>query len=181
MAFVVAVVPYDSEWPARFRELAGPIREVLGSVALRIDHVGSTSIPGLAAKPIIDIQISVQDFHLFESYGGPLQSLGYVFRSENPELTKRYFREKPGSERIHVHVRRAGSWAEQFALLFRDFLRAYDEEARKYEELKRELAERFRTDRHAYTDAKQPFIWDLMGRADRWSQEVGWVPGPSDA
>jgi GrpB-like predicted nucleotidyltransferase (UPF0157 family) len=78
-------------------------------------------------------------------------------------------------------VRRAGSWAEQFALLFRDYLRKHPDEARRYAALKHQLAAQLRTDRHGYTEAKGPFIWELMGRADRWSQEVGWEPGPTDA
>lgn len=181
MINVVEIVPYSSDWPVRFRQLAKDIRGALGEVAIRIDHIGSTSIPGLAAKPIIDMRISVADFDPLDEYRLPLEGLGYVFRADNPELTKRYFREPLGSPRTHIHVRRSGSWAEQFALLFRDYLRLHPEEAREYEDLKRSLASKFRGDRHGYTDAKQPFIWGLMGRADRWSQEVGWLPCPSDA
>src|SRR5262249_3169490 len=77
-----------------------------------------------------------------------------------------------------IHVRRAGSWAEQFALLFRDYLRVHPGDRDRYAELKRVLARRLQEDRHAYTEAKVPFIWEVMSRADRWSQEVGWAPGP---
>jgi Uncharacterized conserved protein len=181
MAYVVEIAPYDADWPKQFRHLAEGMRQAFGPVAIRIDHIGSTAIPGLAAKPIIDIQVSVADFEPLDLYRLPLEELGYVFRAQNPELTKRYFRESPGSPRTHVHVRRAGSWAEQFSLLFRDYLRLHTEEAQRYEQIKRDLADQYRDDRHGYTDAKQPFIWELMGRADRWSQEVGWSPGPSDA
>jgi GrpB-like predicted nucleotidyltransferase (UPF0157 family) len=104
-----------------------------------------------------------------------------VFRAENPERTKRYFRESPGQRRTHIHVRRAGSFSEQLALLFRDYVRAHSAEADAYAALKRELAESHRHDRHAYTEAKQPFIWEVIARADAWAQEVGWAPGPSDA
>jgi GrpB-like predicted nucleotidyltransferase (UPF0157 family) len=176
----VTIVPYDAKWPARFRELAVPLRHALGDVARRIDHIGSTSVPGLDAKPIIDMQISVQSFEPLDAYRDPLESLGYVFRSENEERTKRYFREPPGTPRTHVHVRQAGSWAEQFALLFRDYLRAHPEAARDYATVKYQLAAQFAEDRHGYTDAKTPLTWDVMQQADRWSQQTGWQSGPSD-
>ena len=78
-------------------------------------------------------------------------------------------------------MRRAGNFSEQFALLFRDYLRAHADEAAAYERLKRQLAVEFADDRHAYTDAKVPFTWDLVRRADVWAQRVGWEPGRSDA
>jgi GrpB-like predicted nucleotidyltransferase (UPF0157 family) len=149
-------------------------------VALRIDHIGSTSIPGLAAKPIIDIQISVATLEPLDSFRDPLEALGYVFRVDNSERTKRYFREAPGTRREHIHVRTAGSWGEQFALLFRDYMRTHPNEAAKYALLKRNLVERYRDERHAYTEAKGPFIWSIMRRATDWSQDVGWEPGPTD-
>lgn len=181
MSYVVEIVPYDPIWPARFEQLGSELRAAVGTSALRIDHIGSTAIPGLAAKPIIDIQISVAAFEPLDAYRIPLERLGYVFRADNTERTKRYFREAPGTPRRHIHARRAGSWAEQFALLFRDYLRTHAEEARSYEALKYQLVARYREDRHGYTDAKAPFIWEIMAKADRWSQEVGWEPGPSDA
>jgi GrpB-like predicted nucleotidyltransferase (UPF0157 family) len=177
----VVIIPYDPEWPNLFAYLGGALRAGLGDIALRIDHIGSTSVPGLDAKPIIDVQISVAALEPLSAYRGQLESLGYVFRADNTELTKRYFREPPGSRRTHIHVRRAGSFSEQFALLFRDYLRAHAEDARCYAKVKYRLAEAYRHDRHRYTDAKIPHVWEVMAEADRWSQEVGWGPGPTDA
>jgi len=156
------------------------MRDALGATALRIDHIGSTSVPGLDAKPIVDIQISVADLEPLAAYRDTLGGLGFIHRVDNPELTKRYFREGPGQRRTHVHVRRHGSWAEQFALLFRDYLRARPDEAELYAAVKRRLAAEFGDDRERYTTGKEPFIWELMRRADRWSQETGWRPAPSD-
>ena len=181
MGEALVIVPYDPCWPRLFRELGVSIRSALGTVALRIDHIGSTSIPGLAAKPVIDVQVSVAGFEPLDAYCAPLKSLGFVFRADNPDLTKRYFRESPGTRRTHIHVRRAGSWSEQFALLFRDYLRVHDDDARRYAEVKRRLAAQFGEDRHGYTDAKGPIIWEIMERAACWSQESGWEPGRSDA
>jgi GrpB-like predicted nucleotidyltransferase (UPF0157 family) len=177
----VEIVAYDPSWPARFAELGRELRAGLGEVALRIDHIGSTAVPGLAAKPVIDIQISVADLEPLATYRQSLERLGYVYRADNLERTKRYFREPPGRRRTHVHVRRAGSFSEQWALLFRDYLRAHREVAAEYEAVKRRLALRFRDDRHGYTNAKVPFLWEVIHRADDWAQARGWLPGPSDA
>lgn len=176
----VEIAEYDALWPILFRERGERLREALANVALRIDHIGSTSIPGLAAKPIIDIQISVVGFEPLAAFRDPLIAAGYVFRADNIDRTKRYCREASGTRREHVHVRTAGSWGEQFALLFRDYMSAHTDEAAQYACLKRDLAERYRKDRHAYTEAKNPFIWGVMQRATNWSQEIGWEPGSSD-
>lgn len=178
---VIRIVPYDPEWPRRFAELGSRLRAALGDVALRIDHIGSTAVPGLGAKPVIDIQISVAALEPVEEFREPLERLGYVYRADNTERTKRYFREPPGQPRTHIHVRRAGSFSEQFPLLLRAYLRAHSDELAGYEELKRELAAKFPHDGAAYTDAKVPYFWEAIRRADEWAQRIGWEPGPSDA
>ena len=150
-------------------------------MALRIDHIGSTSVAGLAAKPVIDIQVSVERLEPVVPFRDPLQELGFVYREGNTDRTKRYFREPPGQPRTHIHVRKAGSFSQQFPLLFRDFLRAHCEAAAGYEAVKRRLAARYPQDRRAYTDAKTPVVWDIIQRADVWAQQAGWDPGPSDA
>lgn len=181
MSDSIIIVPYDPEWPRLFADLGARLREALGPVALRIDHIGSTSIPGMAAKPVIDVQVSVPSFEPLEALKGPMEKLGFVFRASNPDLTKRYFRETPGERRTHIHFRLAGSWAEQFALLFRDYMRVHEEDCRWYENIKRQLAEQYRDDRQGYTNAKAPYLWEIMKKADPWRQETGQVPGPSDA
>ena len=177
----IEISAYSQAWAERFAVLSHSLRAALGGVANRIDHIGSTAVPGLAAKPIVDIQVSVPDFEPLDAFRAPLVDLGYVFRADNTERTKRYFRERPGTPRTHIHVRRSGSWAEQFALLFRDYLRSHSADAARYESLKRKLADQHRGDRQGYSAAKVSFTWELMQRADAWSQEVEWVPGPSDA
>src|SRR5262245_42973596 len=179
----VLVVPYDDEWPRLFREQAARIRAAIGEVALRIDHVGSTSVAGLAGKPVIDMQISVAALEPVAPFRVPLESLGYVFRAADPERTKRYFREPPGQRRTHIHVRRLGSWNEQFALLFRDYLREHPDASRRYAELKRQLAAQYNQpeQRAQYTDAKDPFVWQTMYPANLWGRRTGWEPGAPDA
>lgn len=178
---VIRIVDFDPAWHVRFAELGVQLRAGLGDVALRIDHIGSTSVPGLAAKPVIDIQISVAGLEPADPFRDPLVSLGYVYRANNPERTKRYFREPPGEARTHVHVRRAGSFSEQFPLLFRDYLRVDPVAAAEYAAVKRRLAADFPHDGLAYTNAKAAFVWQLIHRADDWAQDTGWEPASSDA
>lgn len=179
---MITIEQYNPDWPRIFRDLGAKLRSAIGPAALRIDHIGSTSIPDLAAKPIIDIQISVSAFEPMEPYRRPLEELGFQYRDKNPELTKRYFKEPSQSEeRTHIHVRRAGSFSEQFPLLFRDYMRCHADDVSHYAQLKRQLAEQYREDRLGYTEAKGAFIWNTMQKADRWAQDTGWEPGPSDA
>ncbi|SCL16726.1 GrpB domain, predicted nucleotidyltransferase, UPF0157 family [Micromonospora nigra] len=181
MSSPVEIVDYQPVWGAAFDDLGATLRQALGDVALRIDHIGSTAVPGLAAKPVIDIQISVRSLEPVDEFRGPLEGLGYVYRADNPERTKRYFREPPGHRRTHVHVRQHGSFSQQFPLLFRDYLRSHPNVAAEYATVKRRCARQFHHDRQAYVEAKDPFIWTTIRHADAWAQQVGWTPGPSDA
>lgn len=176
----IIIVPYNPEWPERFREIGKRIRMEMGDTAIRIDHIGSTSVPDLAAKPVIDIQISVRSFETIEQLVVPLERCGFQWRHDNPDLSKRYFRESPGQPRTHIHVRRAGSWAEQIALLFRDYLRRHPDACKDYADLKYKLAAAFKGAREEYVEAKSPLIWSIQQKADRWSQSTGWIPGESD-
>ena len=95
----IVVVPYDPEWPVLFARIGTDLRGALRDVALRIDHIGSTSVPRLDAKPVIDVQISVASFDPLDAFRLPLEGLGFGFRADNPDLSKRYFREPPGTHR----------------------------------------------------------------------------------
>ena len=176
----VVIVPYDPKWPEEFREIGRRLRSALGTVALRIDHVGSTAVPGLDAKPVIDVQVSVASLEPESTYVAPLERLRFRFHRENPDRTKRFFLGPEGERRTHVHVRPSGSFDEQLNLLLRDYLRAHPESRDEYARAKRVLAERFRDNREGYGRAKEPTVWSLLERAHDWAQESGWHPGPSD-
>ncbi|MFK7692820.1 GrpB family protein [Paenibacillus sp. HJGM_3] len=180
MSDPIIIVPYQDAWSEEFRQIGSRIREALGDTAVRIDHIGSTSVPGLAAKPVIDIQISVPSLDPLHTYKPGLEAIGFVHRAGNPDLTKRYFRETPGSRRTHIHVRERGSWPEQSALLFRDYLRQSPEDCEKYAETKLALMALYQQERERYVEAKGPVVWEILRRASQWSQSVGWRPGASD-
>ncbi|MEU9998793.1 GrpB family protein [Streptomyces sp. NPDC050848] len=176
----IEIAPYDPAWPEMFARWGVALRAALGDAAVRIDHIGSTSVPGLAAKPVIDIQISVTSLEPTATFLGPLTGMGLVYRADNPERTKRYFREPPGQARTHVHVRQLGSFSQQFPLLFRDYLRCHTSAATEYATAKRRFAAAFHGDRPGYVQAKDAVVWDIIRRADAWAQDTGWVPAPSD-
>jgi GrpB-like predicted nucleotidyltransferase (UPF0157 family) len=181
MPHPVEIIEYDHAWADDFAALGSTLRAALGDVAMRIDHIGSTAVPGLDAKPIIDVQISVWSLEPVDDFRAPLEGLGYVYRSGNPERTKRYFREPDGAARTHIHVLRLGSFSQQFPLLFRDYLRSHPAAAAEYAAVKRRCGQQFRHDRQGYVKAKDAFVWDVIRRADGWAQQVGWTPGTSDA
>ncbi|OWR29867.1 hypothetical protein CDO73_12345 [Saccharibacillus sp. O23] len=174
----VIIVPYDDAWPDEFDRIARILRQHLGGHALRIDHIGSTAVPVLHAKPVIDIQVSVAKLEPM-TYQGAIEAAGYRYRADNEDRTKRYFREQEGRRRTHIHVREAGSWSEQFALLFRDFLRADEVYRQEYAEEKQALARRYSQphERESYVAGKDPIIWRIIQEASEWSQRTGWRPG----
>jgi len=135
---------------------------------MRLEHVGSTAVPGLEAKPILDLQLSVTAIEPFKPYGAPLAALGYLFVPD-PELPDYLFfgrpHEQPRSH--HLHVCEAGSRHELRHLAVRDFLRTHTEEAARYAALKRALAERHPGDRLAYMAGKGPYLSELEARALR--------------
>ncbi len=164
----IEVVEYDPAWRAMFDAWRDRLGRELGPVARRIDHVGSTSVPGLAAKPVIDVQVSVPDVGDETAYVAAIERAGVGFRARDDE--HRYFR--PAGDRpraVQVHVCGAGSAWERRHLLFRDFLRADVATRDAYATLKRELARRYRDDRIAYNEAKTGFILDTLDRAEAWS------------
>jgi GrpB-like predicted nucleotidyltransferase (UPF0157 family) len=176
----IVITPYDEAWPFEFKTIGQKIRDVLQGGAIRIDHVGSTSVLGLDAKPVIDIQISVKHLEPLHTYKHKLESIGFIHRANNPDKTKRYFRETPGTKRTHIHVREQGSWSQQMALLFRDYLRTHPEACHIYAKDKRRLMELYKDERLKYVEGKTPVIWNILQKAHSWSEQIGWRPADSD-
>jgi GrpB-like predicted nucleotidyltransferase (UPF0157 family) len=163
--YPIEIAPYDEAWPDRFAREAERIGEALGQLAVRIDHVGSTAVPGLAAKPVIDIQVSVPSLELVDAYRAPLEGLGYGYRHDPDNAEHEYFfRDEGGVRAYQIHVCPNGSGWERSHLAFRDHLRTHPEDAAIYEALKRELARRFPLSMDKYLDHKEPWIQPLVAR-----------------
>jgi putative glutamine amidotransferase len=157
---------YDPAWATRYGAEAARIRAALGEQLVSIEHVGSTSVPGLAAKPIVDIQASVRSMIPRTAYVEPLRALGYHWAIDPWSDEHEYFSRDEANERaFQIHVCRAGSEWERRHLAFRDWLRDHPEDANAYERLKRELAERHPRDIFTYVDAKTGFIRSIEAKA----------------
>jgi GrpB-like predicted nucleotidyltransferase (UPF0157 family) len=170
---VVEVVPYDPSWPGRFQAERQRLADVLPG-ASRIDHVGSTSVPGLAAKPIIDIVVVVPDIEEIAADVSPLARLGYVFRPlAFPEDGDHLFfvKDTAGRRTHHLHVFGAGSAKPRENRVFRAYLAAHPEQARRYEVAKRAAAEAHPDSRARYGDAKQDVMFELLERSRVWGRD----------
>jgi GrpB-like predicted nucleotidyltransferase (UPF0157 family) len=171
----IELVPYDPSWPAQFDAIKARLVDALGATARRVDHVGSTAVPGLIAKPIIDAQLSVPDHADEDAFAPHIAALGWPLRARSPG--ERYFRPPNGAPRIvHLHVCDHGGEWERRHLLFRDYLRAHAERCASYSALKSELAEKYRDDRLAYVDGKTAFVEQTLADAAAWATSTGWTP-----
>jgi GrpB-like predicted nucleotidyltransferase (UPF0157 family) len=171
----IEIVEYDARWPGMFEAMRERLATALGETGVRIDHVGSTAVPGLPAKPIIDIQVSVPDVAQPDTFRAPIEAHGFAERMIEPG--HHYFRPPPGVPRDYqVHVCSVGSRWEFVHLLFRDYLRSHPQTAAEYAALKRDLAGRYTHDRIGYNDAKGPFIDAVVTQAEEWAEKTGWRP-----
>jgi GrpB-like predicted nucleotidyltransferase (UPF0157 family) len=162
------VVEYDPRWPSMYEEARAEIVARCGRLVRAVEHVGSTSVPGLAAKPIIDIMAGVGSLDDAPSLVAPLAAVGFEYVPKDDQPNRLFFRRgERGAGTHHLHVVEFGGAEWRRHLLFRDRLRADDEKAREYARLKRELAAAHAEDRGAYTEAKTPFIARVVEEAER--------------
>ena len=160
----IVIVDYDSRWPEQFRKHAQIIEEALGRAALAIEHVGSTSVPGLAAKPIIDIDVLVEDSSDEASYLLALVQAGYVLRVREPDWHQHRMFRTPELD-VHMHVFSRGCVEAARHLAFRNRLRNHPEDRRRYESVKRRLAKEDWPDMNAYAAAKSEVVEEILTRA----------------
>lgn len=160
----VALHPYTEEWPALFRAEVAHLQAAIGAHALDIQHVGSTSIPGLPAKPILDIGVAVENFEAATVCIQPLEAIGYRYRGEAGIPRRHYFvKGDPVTHHLHMNEIHSADWQQQIA--FRDYLRQHPEAVHAYATLKAQLASQFPDDRLAYTESKSGFIAGILQKA----------------
>jgi GrpB-like predicted nucleotidyltransferase (UPF0157 family) len=192
MKNLISIVPYNSQWTLEFHRIGLSLREALGGLAERIDHIGSTAVPGLVAKDVIDIQVTVATLDA-DRLIRALAPLGYTLlqgiigdhkpsgRDEPPEeWSKIMFREPQTQRRTNLHVRQAGRANQRYALLFRDYLRADVRVSGSYGLVKETLARLHPDDFEAYYDVKDPICDIIMAAAELWANETNYTFGPSD-
>ena len=154
----IVVVDYDEAWPSLFEELAGPIRHAVADLGAEVEHVGSTAVPGLAAKPVIDIDVVVRSGDDVSAATRALRALGYIYQGDEGIPGREAFLSPAGSVPHHAYVVVSGNEAHANHVVFRDYLQSHPEAAAEYAALKLGLADRYGDDRVAYTDAKSEFV-----------------------
>ena len=160
----VELAEYDPRWPGLFAREEARIRHVLGDRVVRVEHTGSTSVPGLAAKPRIDITMEVADSSDEAAYVPDLEAAGYVLRIREPDWHQHRVLKGPDTD-VNLHVFSRGSTETARMVAFRDWLRTHPEERERYERVKRELAARtWRYTQH-YADAKTDVVEEILARA----------------
>jgi GrpB-like predicted nucleotidyltransferase (UPF0157 family) len=182
---MIVIHDYKPNWPQEFEAIRASLLRTLGALALRIDHIGSTAVPGLGAKDVMDVQITVaaltaqvREVLVHAGYEHwPAITHDHVPPGEDDASdlwAKHFFTEPKGQRRTNVHVRVQGRLNQRYALLFRDYLRAHPHSARSIEKIKREIARRHPQDEGAYYDIKDP-VYDLIWEAAKeWSRHAGW-------
>ena len=162
----VELAPYQPAWAQLYETEAARLRRLLGSQIEQIEHVGSTAIPGMCSKPIIDLMAAVPTMAVANSFISVLESNGYEYRPEDSWSARVFLANGPRSCRTHhlsLTVADSGYWADH--LLFRDYLRAHPAQVAAYGRLKRDLADKFAVDRRAYTEGKYAFVQQVLSAA----------------
>ncbi len=172
MVRIVEIVPYDSNWPAKSCGEIKSIAGVLGSNLISAHHIGSTAVPGLAAKPTIDILLVVHAVDRLDACNGAMAELGYQPKGEHGIPGRRYFQKLEGEVHlVHIHAFQIGHPEINRYLNFRDYTIAHPETAQAYQDLKQQLALRFRHQPAQYTSGKDAFIRSVDRRAAAWRGE----------
>lgn len=184
----IDIVDYRSSWRDDFAVLAAALLKALGSRALRIDHIGSTAVPGLAAKDVIDVQVTVESLTAADELDAALAQCGASLVAgaayhcppgmtiDASELEKRLYMVGSPRRRANIHVREKERFNQRYALLCRDYLRTHPDAAAAYAAIKRQLSHRFGDDVEAYYDIKDPVFDLIMAAAREWARATDWVP-----
>jgi GrpB-like predicted nucleotidyltransferase (UPF0157 family) len=166
----VEVVPHDPRWRDAFEAEAGHVAAALGEHVVAVHHIGSTAIPNIYAKPIVDLLVEVRGIGEVDGRSAAMESLGYEVLGEYGIPGRRYFRKdtREGIRTHHVHAFEAGSAEAERHLAFRDYMIAHPVEAQRYSELKRRLAEEHTQNMDGYIEGKDDFIKEMDERAALW-------------
>ncbi len=185
----INMVSYNPNWVFEYQQLAAELQELVGARCLRMDHIGSTAVVGLAAKDVIDVQITVANL-ASETVSTILAQAGYQpvpdlqdslvgVHQGSVELKKAFLCERKSARRANIHVREAGRLNQRYALLFRDYLRSNAAVRAAYQQIKLELAQRFPNDTQAYYAIKDPYMDTVFAAAELWAEASGWQIDPT--
>ena len=162
------VSSYNEKWVQKFMEESEKLNLIFGNEIIDIHHIGSTAVPGLIAKPIIDIMPVVIDINNVDKYNTKMQEIGYEPKGENGIVRRRYFHKGGDNRSHHVHIFQIGSYEINRHLAFRDYLRSHPNEMKRYGELKEKLARQFPNDIESYINGKDYFVKDIEMKVLEW-------------
>lgn len=168
---IIEVVPHNPEWKIKYQKEADKIYNIMKEEIVKIHHIGSTSIEGIYAKPVIDILVEVKDINNVDNYNEEMKSLGYIAKGEYGIKGRRFFLKGLYNRTHHVHIFQKGDFEIERHINFRNYMREHKEEAKQYEELKKELAFKFRYDIDSYCEGKDNFIKEIDEKAKIWVEE----------
>ena len=192
---LIEIIEPQTRWAAEFDKIGGALRQAMGSLASAIHHIGSTSVRGLAAKDVIDVQVSVAALHPLGPLQASIEAAGFRIRDDYDVVydhvppgadpapanwAKRRAAALPAAKRVHIHIRVEGALNTRYALLFRDYLRAAPQGAAAYAQIKRELAARHADDEDAYYAVKDPVCDLIIDAAELWANASTWQAPPAD-
>jgi len=180
----IVITPYQESWKTEFSEIGKHLRSIVGDSVLRIDHIGSTAVPNLGAKDVIDIQITVNKLE-DTTFQERMERENYVIKrdysdnfvglpDDSPELKKFFMRELVGQRRTHIHIREMGRFNQRFPLLFRDYLRTSAPTRLAYHKVKVRLAELFPESIEGYLSVKDPLMDLIYEAATHWGAHTQW-------
>ncbi|WML39520.1 GrpB family protein [Neobacillus sp. OS1-2] len=168
MVRTVIIEDYNSDWTKDFEREKSELINILNGKIISIEHIGSTSVNGLGAKPILDIAVGVNNLEDVDKFIEPLKQIGYECRQHKEFPERRFFRKgewRAGTHHLHFYEFESEHWNNQ--LLFRNYLRTHPDDLKKYHQLKKEMAEKYHFDRVSYTEAKGPFILNILKKAQK--------------
>ncbi|MFC7064183.1 GrpB family protein [Halobacillus seohaensis] len=168
----VEVCSYNEKWPLMFAEEVEKLKLIFGNEIIDIYHIGSTSVPGLKAKPIIDIMPVVKDIDLIDKYNQDMQAIVYEPKGENGIPKRRYFQKGGDNRSHHVHIYQVGSYEIKRHLAFRDYLRNHQHVKKSYGELKEELSQQFPNDIESYINGKVRLVQEIEVKALDWYKKL---------
>ncbi|MBU2546744.1 MAG: GrpB family protein [Gammaproteobacteria bacterium] len=193
----VVISPYDDNWPKKFTAEKELILSVIADKNVVVEHIGSTAIPGLAAKPIVDIMVGVKTLAIADACIKPLESIGYEYipNLEKNFPRRRFFHKGPNlpNKHFHLHMVEINGSFWQNQLFFRDYLRNNLKALAEYQQLKKDLAEKFQDDVSGYCEAKSEFIQKILiknlnyknekmvrgNKVDLWTESFGGINNPA--
>ena len=168
----VEVVPYNAEWPTLFQQEATNLATIFGPEVVAIHHIGSTSVPRLWAKPIIDVMMEVHDVERLDAFSFQVIELGYIPKGEFGVVGRRFYIKGSELHRTHhIHAYATGHPEIELHLSFRDYLRAHNDEVQRYSQLKDDLARQFPTDMAGYMAGKDAFLKEMVRKATAWREQ----------